>query len=101
MLHQHDNFFSDLVCTTEIIAFTNRIEEFKKADCEILGVSTDSKQSHLMWASVPRSEGGISGINFPLLSDHTHAISIAYGVLKEDEGCAYRWVSKIFIICNN
>lgn len=43
-----------------------------------------------MWASVPRKEGGINGINFPLLSDPTHAISRAYGVLKEDEGIAYR-----------
>ena len=30
------------VCPTEIIAFSDRIEEFEKRDCEVIGVSVDS-----------------------------------------------------------
>merc|ERR1712029_488709 len=30
------------VCPTEIIAFSERVEEFKKIGCEVVGASTDS-----------------------------------------------------------
>jgi alkyl hydroperoxide reductase subunit AhpC len=35
-------------------------------------------------------QGGVGKINFPLISDKTMQISKTYGVLKEDEGIAYR-----------
>ena len=44
------------VCPTEIIAFSDRIADFKKLNVEVLGVSIDSKFSHLAWRNSPRSE---------------------------------------------
>ena len=35
------------VCPTEIIAFDEKLEEFTKRDIEVIGVSVDSKFSHL------------------------------------------------------
>ena len=35
------------VCPTEIIAFSERIAEFREINCEVVGVSTDSHFSHL------------------------------------------------------
>ena len=35
-------------------------------------------------------EGGLGDMDIPIISDTTHALSKAYGVLKEDEGIAYR-----------
>jgi len=35
------------VCPTEIIAFSDRAEEFNKINCELVGCSTDSHFSHL------------------------------------------------------
>lgn len=32
--------YSTFVCPTEIIAFSERVEEFKKINCEVVGVST-------------------------------------------------------------
>ena len=40
---------STFVCPTEIIAFSDRIEEFRKINTEVVGVSTDSHFSHLAW----------------------------------------------------
>src|ERR1039458_9063880 len=59
------------VCPTEITAFSDRADEFKKLGCEILGCSVDSQFSHLAWANTPRKEGGLGEIKYPLLADIT------------------------------
>jgi alkyl hydroperoxide reductase subunit AhpC len=41
---------STFVCPTEIIAFSERAEEFRKIGCEVVGCSTDSVYSHLGWS---------------------------------------------------
>jgi len=69
------------VCPTEITALSDAYEEFKKRNCEIIGVSTDSKFSHLAWINTPREEGGLGDINYPLVADFTKKISEDYGVL--------------------
>uniref|UniRef100_A0A2K6V3D9 Peroxiredoxin-1 n=1 Tax=Saimiri boliviensis boliviensis TaxID=39432 RepID=A0A2K6V3D9_SAIBB len=35
------------VCPTEIIAFSDRAEEFKKLNCQVIGASVDSHFCHL------------------------------------------------------
>eukprot|EP01137_Pigoraptor_chileana_P034096 Opistho-2@26126 len=42
------------VCPTEIIAFSDRVKEFKELDTEVIGVSVDSHFSHLAWINTPR-----------------------------------------------
>ena len=37
------------VCPTEIIAFDERLEDFKQRDCQVVGVSVDSHFTHLAW----------------------------------------------------
>ncbi|XP_044134883.1 peroxiredoxin-2 isoform X2 [Bufo gargarizans] len=78
------------VCPTEIIAFSEHADEFRKIGCEVIGASVDSHFSHLAWTNVPRKEGGLGPMNIPLLSDLKHTISRDYGVLKEEDGVAYR-----------
>ncbi|XP_039369681.1 peroxiredoxin-2 [Mauremys reevesii] len=78
------------VCPTEIIAFSERAEDFRRLRCEVLGASVDSHFTHLAWVNTPRKEGGLGTINIPLLSDLTHSLAADYGVLKEDEGLTYR-----------
>ena len=72
------------VCPTEITAFSDRADEFKKLGCEILGCSVDSQFSHLAWANTPRKEGGLGEIKYPLLADITKSIARSYGVLVND-----------------
>uniref|UniRef100_A0AAY5EM31 Peroxiredoxin-1 n=1 Tax=Electrophorus electricus TaxID=8005 RepID=A0AAY5EM31_ELEEL len=85
------------VCPTEIIAFSEGASKFRKIGCEVIAVSTDSHFSHLAWINTPRKQGGLGSMNIPLLADLTHSISRDYGVLKEDEGIAYRG---LFVIDN-
>jgi peroxiredoxin (alkyl hydroperoxide reductase subunit C) len=78
------------VCPTEILAFSDRLAEFKKLGAEVLGVSVDSKFSHLAWTEKPRAEGGIQGLAYPLLEDLKKEIAAAYGVLAEGNAVALR-----------
>jgi len=78
------------VCPTEIIAFSDRIKEFTDINCEVVGVSTDSHFSHLAWIQQPRKQGGLGGLNYPLVSDFNKNISRDYGVLIEEAGIALR-----------
>ncbi|KAF6028124.1 Jafrac1 [Bugula neritina] len=78
------------VCPTEIIAFSDRAEEFRAINCEVIACSTDSEFSHLAWINTPRKQGGLGNMNIPLLADKTCEIAKKYGVYKEDEGVAFR-----------
>jgi peroxiredoxin (alkyl hydroperoxide reductase subunit C) len=78
------------VCPTEILAFSDSIDEFKKRNTEVIGVSVDSQFSHHAWAQIPREDGGIKGLTFPLVSDLTKGIARDYGVLLENAGLALR-----------
>src|SRR5512141_2429748 len=71
------------VCPTEILAFSERLGEFKKLKAEVLGASVDSKFSHLAWTEKKREEGGIHGLAYPLLEDMKKDLAREYGVLAE------------------
>jgi peroxiredoxin (alkyl hydroperoxide reductase subunit C) len=69
------------VCPSEIIAFDNRVDEFKKRGAEIIGVSVDSQYTHFAWKNTPVEKGGIGNIRFPLVADLTKSIARDYDVL--------------------
>ena len=77
------------VCPTEIIAFSNSMDEFKKRNTEVLGVSVDSHFSHLAWRNTDRKNGGLGDIAYPLVADLNKKITYDYGVMHE-AGIAFR-----------
>jgi len=77
------------VCPTEIIAHDRRIEEFKKRNVEVVGVSIDSKHVHSAWRGTRPEKGGIGEVRFPMVADMKHEIVNAYGVVHPD-GVALR-----------
>lgn len=78
------------VCPTEIIDFSDRSDEFKKLNTEVIAASVDSLHSHFNWVQTPRNKGGLGQMKIPIISDLTHAISKAYGVYCEDAGHTLR-----------
>nr|KAG5710927.1 hypothetical protein BaRGS_013661 [Batillaria attramentaria] len=78
------------VCPTEIIAFSDSVEQFRNINTEVVACSVDSQFTHLAWINTPRNQGGLGPIKIPLLSDITHDISKAYGVYLEDLGHSLR-----------
>ncbi|CAO3700892.1 unnamed protein product [Rhizopus stolonifer] len=78
------------VCPTEIIAFSDRIEDFQKLDCDVVAASCDSEYAHLAWSKTERSKGGLGQVRFPILADKTKSIAKSYGVYIEEQGISLR-----------
>ncbi|MBO1624793.1 peroxiredoxin [Bacillus cereus] len=78
------------VCPTEIIALSDRYDEFEDLDAEVIGVSTDTIHTHLAWINTDRTKNGLGELNYPLAADTNHVVSRDYGVLLEEEGIALR-----------
>lgn len=78
------------VCPTEMHAFQEKLDAFKKLNTEVLGVSVDSQFSHLAWLNTKKEDGGIEGVKYPIISDINKTIARDYDVLIQDAGVALR-----------
>jgi len=77
------------VCPTEIIAHDHRIDQFRKRNVEVVGVSIDSQFTHFAWRNSAVLDGGIGPVQFPMVADIKHNITQAYGV-EHPDGVALR-----------
>ncbi|XP_012264324.1 peroxiredoxin 1-like [Athalia rosae] len=78
------------ICPTEIIQFSDRIDEFRNIDCEVVAASTDSQFAHYAWITTPRKQGGLGEMRIPLLADKSLQIAKDYGVLIDETGVPLR-----------
>ena len=78
------------VCPTELHAFQEKLSEFNKRNCEVIGCSVDSQYSHHAWLNTDKKDGGIKGVSYPLIADLNKQIAQDYGVLLEQDGVALR-----------
>jgi peroxiredoxin (alkyl hydroperoxide reductase subunit C) len=69
------------VCPSEIIAFNNRVDEFRSIGAEVIAVSIDSHFTHLAWKNTEINKGGIGNVQFPMVADLTKSIAKDYDVL--------------------
>ena len=72
------------VCPTEIHAFQERIKEFEDRDTIVIGASCDTPEVHFAWLNTPKDDGGIEGVEYPILADTTRALSQELDILNED-----------------
>ncbi len=63
-------------CTTQAQDFSEKYDDFKKLDVEIIGVSRDSLELHKKFIEK-------HSIPYPLISDEDGALCSAYGVWQE------------------
>jgi peroxiredoxin (alkyl hydroperoxide reductase subunit C) len=69
------------VCPTELFAFQDHLEEFRRRDTAVIACSTDSEYAHLAWLQMPKNQGGIQGVQYPIIADINKTISEQYGIL--------------------
>ncbi len=72
------------VCPSEILAFDKKVAAFKEKNCEVIGVSVDSRFTHLAWKNTAVENGGIGNIQYPLVEDLDKAIARSYGILLNE-----------------
>jgi peroxiredoxin (alkyl hydroperoxide reductase subunit C) len=79
------------VCPTEVLKFGEMAGEFRKRNCELLGISVDSQFVHKAWVETDYDKGGLGGkLDYPLVADVNKQAARDYGVLIEDAGVALR-----------
>ena len=78
------------VCPTELIHFSDRLEEFQGVGAEVVGISTDSVHSHRAWLKTPKDQNGIEGVKYPIASDTGGRLAAKYNILVEDANVALR-----------
>ena len=57
------------------------VEDDGSVEVAVVGVSTDTEQSHYGWLQVNKGDGGIKGVTYPLVADTNKTISANYDVL--------------------
>lgn len=72
------------VCPTELYAFQDRLAAFEERGVKVIGVSTDTAETHWAWLNTPKNKGGIEGVKYPLVADEAKTIAMNYGVLGGD-----------------
>ncbi len=69
------------VCPTEILAFQEARADFEKRNTLLVGASVDTCEVHFAWLSTSAANGGIEGVEFPLLADSNRNLSNILGIL--------------------
>lgn len=78
------------VCTSEFMTFANLQEKFRKANCELVGLSVDGLYSHIAWLRTIKEKIEFNGMNdievtFPLIEDITMEVAKKYGMIQPGE----------------
>ena len=72
------------VCPTEIHAFQEASKEFEKRNTILIGASCDTAEVHFAWLSTSKENGGIEGVQFPLIADSTRVLAMELDILDFD-----------------
>ena len=78
------------VCTSEFITFAALEEKFKKANCNLVGLSIDGLYSHIAWLRTIKEKIEFNGmknieVKFPLIEDITMEVAKKYGMIQPGE----------------
>ncbi|MBM3461668.1 MAG: peroxiredoxin [Armatimonadetes bacterium] len=68
------------VCSTELMEFARRSDEFTKMGAKLIGISVDSVHSHLAWLQNLKEKMGVE-IPYPMIADINMKVSNLYGMI--------------------
>ncbi|MBG0774970.1 MAG: peroxiredoxin [Desulfovibrionaceae bacterium] len=83
------------VCTTEFVAFQKRYEEFRKLNCDLIGLSIDQVFSHIKWVDWIKENLDVE-IQFPIIADDMGNVGKRLGMIHEAKGT--NTVRAVFIV---
>ena len=68
------------VCSTELLEFARREDEFTAINTKLIGLSIDSIHSHLAWIENLKDKIGVE-IKYPIIADLDTKVAQSYGML--------------------
>ena len=72
------------VCPTEIHAFQEASAKFADKNTLVVGASCDTAEVHFAWLNTSKDNGGIEGVQFPLIADTTRQLAETLNILDFD-----------------
>ncbi len=92
------------VCTTEFMTFASLMDDFKKLNTELVGLSVDSLYSHIAWLRKIKDleYKGMKNLDvtFPLIEDIKMDVSKKYGMIQPGQSNTQA-VRAVFVIDPN
>ncbi|MBN2618286.1 MAG: peroxiredoxin [Spirochaetales bacterium] len=90
------------VCSSEFITFASMEQQFKDANCDLVGLSVDGLYSHIAWLRTIKEKLSYKGhtnveVNFPLIEDITMNVAKMYGMIQPGEATT-KAVRAVFFI---
>ncbi len=68
------------VCTSEIVALAKSYKSFRESNCELVGLSVDSRYAHIAWLRAIKERFGVE-VPFPIIEDQTMKVARRYGMI--------------------
>lgn len=68
------------VCTSEFVTLARQHKVFRAANCELVGLSVDSRYAHIAWLRAIQERFGVE-VPFPLIEDQTMTVARKYGMI--------------------
>lgn len=84
VLFSHPKDFTP-VCTTELGAMTQLVDDFAARNCKVIAVSVDGVEDHQKWSADIEKVAGRS-VNYPLIGDPTLEVVKKYEMLPATDG---------------
>jgi alkyl hydroperoxide reductase subunit AhpC len=79
ILFSHPKDFTP-VCTTELGCMAGLLPEFKKRNCQIIGLSIDAVEDHHAWKKdIEETQG--HAVTYPMIGDDDMKVAKAYGMI--------------------
>jgi peroxiredoxin (alkyl hydroperoxide reductase subunit C) len=94
VLFSHPGDFTP-VCTTEFVAFQQRVEKFKEMNCELIGHSIDQVFAHIKWEEWIKEKLDVE-ITFPIIADSMGDVAKTLGMIHPGKGS--NSVRAVFIV---
>jgi len=94
VLFSHPGDFTP-VCTTEFFSFAKRNDEFEKLNTQLIGLSVDSKISHMEWINWIHDNLKID-VKFPIIADSMGNVAKKLGMIHAESSTST--VRAVFIV---
>jgi len=95
VLFSHPSDFTP-VCTTELVEFARKYDDFQKLNTQLIGLSIDSVYSHIAWARNMEEKFGVK-IPYPLIADLDTKVAQLYGMIHPG-AASTATVRSVFVI---
>ncbi len=84
LLFTHPGDFTP-VCTTEFASFAKHHDDFRRLNCELIGLSVDQVFSHLKWIEWIKEKLGVK-IEYPIIADSMGRLASMLGSVQPPNG---------------